>query len=568
MRGRGPLPPAPIREPAAGPPRAGTDHSLLAVAAAPTVGSLEAALRANVHVPLQGRPGQADAVREAREAPPLMATEQGPLAPGGGADGEGWPARPPGPQEVAAGGEKHHPEVPALPADLTAIDRDVVGEIWTSRQAMNVLEALCDFGSRWGGSESERRAVEFMAATFEAYGVDRVAREPFRHLGWTRGTAGLELLSPAARTYDCISLPHVATGRCEGELIYVGFGTPDEFAAARDQIPGKVVMVNTKSPAYFHRPIHRKEKLGRALEAGAVGVIFMRYEPGLLPETGSTRHDRPLEAPAVSVSREVGEELRRLGRDGPVRVRIRVENTFDPQATSWNVVGEFRGRTDPDTMVVVEAHFDGHDIAAGALDDGAGAAVVMEAARALARHKDALGCTVRFVCFALEEVGLQGSFNYVAGHRDELDRVRFMLNLDGAGSGWARDLAVQGWPELIPYFRGLLSRLNEPGLVDNHVVLFTDCFPFLAAGVPSATVANLDERSGVRGYGHTRADTLDKVNLRDLQLDAIKTARLVLRLANADDWPARRKTEAEVKRVIGDVGLEVLRLAGRYPFND
>ncbi|MDP2859618.1 MAG: M28 family peptidase, partial [Bacillota bacterium] len=191
------------------------------------------------------------------------------------------------------------------------------------------------------------------------------------------------------------------------------------------------------------------------------------------------------------------------------------------------------------------------------------AAVVMEAARALARHKSSIKRTVRFVCFAMEEIGLQGSTNYVRAHQDEMSRVRFMLNLDGAGNLDSKDLAVQGSTELIPYLRKMVASFNEPSLVDNNVTVMTDCYPFFAAGVPSATCANLSQSTGVRGFGHTAADTLDKVSLRNLQTAAIRVACLILRVSNADDWPGKRKSEAEVREALGPALLEVLRLAGR-----
>jgi Zn-dependent M28 family amino/carboxypeptidase len=449
------------------------------------------------------------------------------------------------------------------------LDKDMVGEIWTSTEASDNLANLTGFGSRFGGTESERLAVDYMVQKFEEYGMDSAAKEHFNHLGWTRGTAALSSVEPVEKEFDCISLPHVGTAEVTGELLYVGSGTPHEFDAVREELEGKLVMLSSKSPSYYYRSIHRKEKLGRAVEGGAKAVVFMRWEPGLLPETGSTTHDREYPIPVVSVSREVGEELRRLGDDEPPVLQLAVENTLTPNADSWNVVGELTGRKHPDELVIVGAHFDGHDIAQGAMDDGAGAAVVMESARALARHKEQLDRTVRFVCFALEEVGLQGSFNYVKQHEEELDNIRFMLNLDGAGRGDERkDLALQGFTELIPYLRRVTSEINEWGIVDNNMVLFTDCFPFLTRGVPSGTARNLRSSSTVRGFAHTPADTLDKVSLRDLQTSAIRVARLILRVANADDWPAQHKTESEVKEAIGPAGLEVLRLANRYPFEE
>ncbi len=212
---------------------------------------------------------------------------------------------------------------------LREIDKAIVGEVWTSTEALDNLTRLCSFGSRFGGSESERLAVDYMVGKFREYGMDTAAKEHYHHLGWVRGTASAQTLAPEAKEYKCISLPHVGTHDVTGELVYVGHGTSHEFDAY--DIRGKIVMLNTRSPSYFPRPIHRKEKLGRAVEGGAVGIVFMRWEPGLLEETGSTFHDRECPIPAISVSREVGEEWRRMGKGGrPVTLRISVANELAP----------------------------------------------------------------------------------------------------------------------------------------------------------------------------------------------------------------------------------------------
>ena len=46
------------------------------------------------------------------------------------------------------------------------------GDIYTSREVMDNLEVLCDeFGSRWAGTEGERRAAEFLLQRLQAYGL-------------------------------------------------------------------------------------------------------------------------------------------------------------------------------------------------------------------------------------------------------------------------------------------------------------------------------------------------------------------------------------------------------------
>jgi len=104
--------------------------------------------------------------------------------------------------------------------------------------------------------------------------------------------------------------------------------------------------------------------------------------------------------------------------------------------------------------------------------------------------------------------------------------------------------------------------------VDNGLSLYSDHFPFMLAGVPAGSYARMDAPStGVRGWGHTAADTLDKVSPANLQSSALHIARLMLHLSSAEDWPARLQTQAEIEAILKRYELdEVLRLELRYPF--
>jgi Zn-dependent M28 family amino/carboxypeptidase len=68
----------------------------------------------------------------------------------------------------------------------------------------------------------------------------------------------------------------------------------------------------------------------------------------------------------------------------------------------------------------------------------------MEAARLLAIHKDSIMRTIRFITFPGEETGNFGSAGYVLGHLDEIQKVSFMFNLDGAGRASRPGVMVQG----------------------------------------------------------------------------------------------------------------------------
>jgi len=435
---------------------------------------------------------------------------------------------------------------------LRRADRDIIAESLTSEGPAGLIAGLCDrFGTRFGGSIGERQSAGWLAERFEEAGCRDVALESFTLVGWERGAASLTVSAPSSLEVDCISLPYVETSDVTAELCDVGYGTPGMFAARAGEIKGKVVLVDAKSPVYLSRGIHRGEKYRRAVAAGAVGFVWMRDQGGFLEETGGLRPGCAI--PAVAVSNEDGQALRRLMRSGPVRVRLRAQGSTHP-ATSRNVTAVLGGGEGPPALVC-GGHYDSHDIAPGAVDNATGVAVAVEAARLLAPYAELLPRPVAFALFGAEEIGLLGSRAYLSEHRADLDGLRFMLNLDAVGRPGTRGIALQDWPELIAVFEGFAAGMNWPLLVDVAFGMHSDMYPFSLAGVPSGNFNVLERVRTGRDWGHTRADTLDKVSPLELRIDAMLVARLLLRAAARPSWPAGRKTREEIDDAIRRAGL-------------
>ena len=74
------------------------------------------------------------------------------------------------------------------------IERQILGEIWTSGDMMESLRYLCDdLGSRFGGTESEHRAAAYLQAKMREYRLQNVHLEEFPVSAWERGACELTL---------------------------------------------------------------------------------------------------------------------------------------------------------------------------------------------------------------------------------------------------------------------------------------------------------------------------------------------------------------------------------------
>jgi aminopeptidase YwaD len=429
------------------------------------------------------------------------------------------------------------------------VDQQIAGDVYTNREAMDNLVVLCDdFGSRFGGTEGERRAAEFFRATMEAYGLQDVRLEPVEYIGWIRGETCLEIVDPVHRALDCISLPHSPPAELQGAILDMKDGAPKNFERRAAEIPGKVVMTSSVvKPGGAKRWIHRQEKYGRSLMAGAIGFVFVNHYPGYGPATGGVGHDGEGLIPAVSISKEDGAYLQRLiKRHGEVTIRLTSTDHSEPM-TSWNIVGDLPGQRHPDQVVMLGCHYDGHDIAQGAGDPASGAVAVLEAARVLARYAPHLPRTVRFALWGIEEIGLLGSTAYVQAHVDELSDIRFYLNMDSAGTPTNnRDIVLNEWPELEALFGSWGEEMAHDYAIGQSVTAFSDHYPFFVTGVPTGGMQSAEQSLTGRGFGHTRHDTVDKVDLRSLREASTLAARLALRIASEENWPVSRRPEETV----------------------
>jgi Zn-dependent M28 family amino/carboxypeptidase len=88
------------------------------------------------------------------------------------------------------------------------------------------------------------------------------------------------------------------------------------------------------------------------------------------------------------------------------------------EATTANVIAEWRGTDLAHEVVLIGAHLDSWDVGQGAEDDGAGVAIVSAAAGVIAAAGRRARRTIRVVLFGNEENGFDGALAYGNRYRD------------------------------------------------------------------------------------------------------------------------------------------------------
>lgn len=199
------------------------------------------------------------------------------------------------------------------------------------------------------------------------------------------------------------------------------------------------------------------------------------------------------------------------------------------------------------------------------MDNGAGTATIVEVANALAGVEESLDTRVRFVAYGAEEVGLVGSG--VEAERADRDVIEAIVNVDSNVFGRTLSLSTHGFDGLTAAADRLADRFDHPVSMSEGQVPHSDHWPFVIHGVPGYMVAGETEGRG-RGWGHTEADTLEKLEVRNLREQAILLTALVADLADAGTTVAGRDP-AEIAGALEDEGKATgMKVIGDWPYDD
>jgi Zn-dependent M28 family amino/carboxypeptidase len=293
---------------------------------------------------------------------------------------------------------------------------------------------------------------------------------------------------------------------------------------------------------------------GVAAAKGAAAYIMRSVgsDENRQPHTGTTRYvdGRPT-LPAFALAAPDADQISRLIAMGEtVRVRL-FSGAHTYETTSQNVIGDLPGRSRPEEVVVLGSHMDSWDTGTGAIDDGAGGAITIGAAKAIMESGRRPARTIRVIFYGSEEVaqptaatgngggvyarnqGAAIQTHVAAGESDFGADHIYALRLPPGAQGSDFQKAANR----VLYPIGVLASA-EPETDGG-----ADVGPMGALGVPLFTLA----QDGTHYFDlhHTANDTLDKIDPEDLSQNVAAWAGLVYLIADSDvDFRAMRPAEA------------------------
>ena len=455
----------------------------------------------------------------------------------------------------------------AQTADDSALIRRLADTILTDGKAYGNLGVLTKHvGARLSGSPGYYKAEKWGMAALTAAGASDVRLQECMVPHWVRGGRDTAWMvskldgKAAGKTPSNDARYRDVTGsrstKIEGSLDILALGNSvgtgaagvrapvvlihdfDELERRKDEIKGKIVFYNYKfNPflietfrAYGDAVRYRVLGPSRAARYGAVAVLVRTMGEGVdnNPHTGSLHYNDSFpEIPAAAVGLRNSDLLAgSLERGAQVTVYMRTMAQMLPDTIAHNVIGEIRGSEFPDQYITVGGHLDSWDPAEGAQDDGEGCVQSIEVLRALQAIGYKPRHTIRVVLFANEENGGRGGQKYAAAAKEAGEKHILGLESDAGGftpRAFSLGLSdeqlarVRAWiPLLEPY--GVYQFQQGGGGSD-----VSPMKPMLGAVVGEL----LPDSQRYFDLHHSRADVLENVNKRELELGTINMAALI-----------------------------------------
>jgi carboxypeptidase Q len=394
------------------------------------------------------------------------------------------------------------------------------------------------FGNRFSGTQGLERAIDWILESMRSDGLDNVRGEPVMVPRWVRGAESAELVRPRRQV-----LPMLALGGSIGTppsgisapvLVVSSF---DDLKSKAPRARGKIVLFDVPFTSYGATVAYRANGAVEAARVGAVAALVRSVTPFSMrtPHTGGMRYDSTVRRiPTAAITVEDAEMIHRMqDRGDTVVVRLTMGARTLPDAPSRNLVGELRGRELPDEVIVMGGHIDSWDVGRGAMDDGGGVVVAWEAIRVLKRLGLTPRRTIRVVGWTNEENGLRGGNAYRDQHRDALDKHVLAIESDGGvfapqGFGFTGSDAAF---DTVRDIGSLLQRIGAGTVTRGGGG--ADIGPIMALGVPGMGLTV--DGTEYFWYHHTEADTIDKLDPREMALCVATMAVMAYVVADMPD---------------------------------
>ncbi|MCD6501774.1 Zn-dependent exopeptidase M28 [bacterium] len=381
---------------------------------------------------------------------------------------------------------------------------------------------------RVGGTDEEKRVFDILAEEVRSRGLEP-SFETFEVETFRRGKGTVALLNDEQLSFDVNPVGLSGSADITAPFRYV---EPSNLPFIESD--GGEIIVLPEGVSFKHY-----EQLAR-LRAAAFIVVNPPGKKLGFPSLKRNFTTRYKKIPGAVISYEAG---LRLISEGKTKLRL-VTAQEEFVGTSRNMIVTLHGQKDEGEICVC-AHADSVAGSPGAVDNGAGCIEMLGVMGHFAKNPPRR--TVRFCFFGSEELGLLGSQFYVERHKDELDRIALLFNLDVGGDIFGDNKAfITGSEELANYIDSR-NKLRGMGLRVSRSIYSSDNMHFARCGIPSVNLARMGLGASL---GHTEDDDLRNVDERSLRSLAEIALDYIEEVANARALPFEKSIPKDIEEQV------------------
>lgn len=411
--------------------------------------------------------------------------------------------------------------------------------------AWSIVENLVtEVGPRLAGSEAEARARDWAVEMLREQRFSNVRVEPFTIPYWDALREEAHIVTPGGeRALVAAALggsPSTPEGGLTADVVRFADMAALEAAPA-SAVAGRIVfiderMTRAQDGSGYGVAVRKRGRCAPVAQAkGAVGCLIRAVGTDtnrFAHQGGNSRQADGAALPAMAIAPADADVLANLLERGAVRVRLDIQADIRDNAPSGNVIAEIRGRERPDEIVVLAAHLDSWDLGQGAIDDGAGVAIVTAAAHLIRDLPRRPRRTIRILLAGAEENGVHGGAAYGRAHAGENHIVALESDF-GAGRVWRLDTRFSD--AAMPYARAFQRALAPLGVLpgNNAADGGADVGAIRRAGAPVVDLAQ--DGTDYFDYHHTANDTLYAIDPEALRQNVAAWAVFAY-LAADNDW--------------------------------
>ncbi|MDX2303292.1 MAG: M28 family peptidase [Microscillaceae bacterium] len=377
-----------------------------------------------------------------------------------------------------------------------------------------------NFHGRGYVHEGDRRTALYLEKKFQEIGLKPFNKSYYQYFALNVNTFPGKIRLKINKTTlqageDFLVSPISRSGQGSGKIIFLDTLIFRDMKARADFLTSKI---HSKILVYSSRDFARIIELPQEL-------IDKIYQAAALIELKDSKlvaslSNRQLSNPIFEIPRQRFDSI--LSLSAKPKARFKIDAELMTNYETQNLIGYIPGSTQPDSFLVVTAHYDhlgrlGKKVYfPGANDNASGIALMLELAHHYALHPPKYSMV--FMAFGAEEIGLLGSKHFVEFPSFPLDNIRFLFNLDLVGTGDEGATVVNGsvfekeFDQLLQINEqhGYLNQIKKRGLAAN-----SDHYYFTEKGVRSFFLYTL---GGIKAYHdiYDKPETLPLTRFRQV----------------------------------------------------